>query len=419
MMTNTAIAIPKKALQRAEKRYEDGTTTPAWDLYLDGALVASEYTSQVEALMELDLAAWYALFGEAPLSPDTLLTDEALAIALTVFNRLFRAEKVQEKARVALEKIIRAAIYTIKADGSLSVLASSGSGKQTSYIVKSRTSLRDDVVDGVAPSYQVTMECACRDFYIRAHDHGGVCKHVAARLLLFLAQLGVAYLKHLRDALDTCGPVSTQSAVAAAPHPETIDDPAKPTTPQTTDTPTEDASAFLAIGASDLAAALFLATRAATPVEVRADHSTLQLVAGMITLSFPCLDGDGTAAIRLEHAALSAPYEQLRPVVRSVGVLNLFVEPSDGLLFLCDQDNSDFSATASGQALMLTANPVSEMMPAPQPIATRVIPLNETPTVAALYELFTLLEQHEPDWYLRRHERVAHQALCAEGRLAT
>jgi hypothetical protein len=418
MMTSTTIAIPKKALQRAEKRYEDGTTTPAWDLYLDGALVASEYISPVEALMELDLAAWYALFGEASLSPDMPITDEALALALTVFNRLFRAEKVQEKARMALEKIIRAAIYTIKADGSLSVLASSGRGKQTSYIVKTRTSLRDDVVDGVAPSYQVTMECACRDFYVRAHDHGGICKHVTARLLLFLAQLGVAYLKHLRDALDTCVPVPTITAVTVAPHPETIDGLAKTTTQQTADTPTEDASAFLTIGASDLAAALFLAARAAMPVEVRADHSTLQLVAGMMTLSFPCLDGDGTAAIRLEHAALSALYEQLRPVARSAGVLNLFVEPSDGLLFLCDQGNTDFSATASGQAITIAANPASETTPAPEPVATKMTPIAETPAVAALYELFTLLEQHEPDWYLRRHERVAHQALCAEGRLA-
>ena len=55
--------------------------TPAWDLYLDGELVASGYVSEVAARMELDLAAWYALFGEAPLVADIAITDEALGLA--------------------------------------------------------------------------------------------------------------------------------------------------------------------------------------------------------------------------------------------------------------------------------------------------------------------------------------------------
>src|SRR5262245_40146280 len=196
----TAIVLPKKELRRGVKHYQDGTSTPAWDLYLDDTLVASEYVSQTEALMELDLAAWYALFGETSLAPNIPISDEALGIALTVFHRLFAIIKVQEKARTALEKIIRAGIYTIQTDGSLSVLASSGRGKSF-YAVKARTALTGDRQEGAendARAYQVTMECECRDFYTRAHEHGGVCKHVAARLLLFLAQLGVGHLKHLR-----------------------------------------------------------------------------------------------------------------------------------------------------------------------------------------------------------------------------
>ena len=106
----TTITIPKKALRPAAAHGEGSATTPAWDLYLDGALVASEYPSELAARMELDLAAWYALFGEAPLAPSTPPPDEALDLALAVFCRLFSTEKVQHKGRVALETIIRTEI---------------------------------------------------------------------------------------------------------------------------------------------------------------------------------------------------------------------------------------------------------------------------------------------------------------------
>jgi len=331
----TAIVIPKKALQPAVKRCEDGATTPAWDLYLDGALVASEYTSQLAARMELDLAAWYALFGEAPLSPTTLITDEALGLALDVFSRLFTTEKVQEKGRVALENIIRAEIYTIKADGSLSVLASSGKGKQTSYTVRAHTSPRDEGGQDIQTAYQVTMECECKDFYTRAHLHGGVCKHVAARLLLFLAQLGVAYLKHLQDALDTY----------EAPSMSTLAGP---------DASGEDEMAFLSIATSDLAAALFLIARATTPSELRAENGALHLDGGSINLSLRCLDGHGSAAVRLEPEALTALYDQVCPAARSIGAITVFIEPVDGSVYLCGQDQT-FSAEARGVAIPLVA----------------------------------------------------------------
>jgi hypothetical protein len=179
----TATIIPKKALRPAATHDESGATTHSWDLYLDGELVASGYVSEVAARMELDLAAWYALFGEARLLPDTPITDEALDLALAVFNRLFTTEKVQHKGRLTLEKIIRTEIYTIAIDGSLRVLASSGRGKQSSYTVTAHTSLPDDAADNMMGSYHVTMACAYKDFYARAHEHGGVCKHVADRLL--------------------------------------------------------------------------------------------------------------------------------------------------------------------------------------------------------------------------------------------
>jgi hypothetical protein len=335
------ITIPKKALRSAPTRCEGDSTTPTWDLYLDGALVASGYLSEVAARMELDLAAWYVLFGEAPLLSEIPITDEALDLASAVFNRLFTTEKIQEKGRLALEKIIRTGIYTIAVDGSLRVLASSGRGKQASYTVTAHTTLHAEQAHGDLASYHVTMACGCKDFYARAHEHGGVCKHVAARLLLFLAQRGVAVLKHLRDALDSEETLPSSIACTAAPADE----------PLATD---EDGMAFVTVAAADLAAALFLALRATTPIELRAERGGLHFVGELIDLKLLCLDGSGTAAVSLEADGMSTLYDQLRPAVRSAGPITLFVETTSGSVCLCSQDET-FSAEAIGVPIATTA----------------------------------------------------------------
>jgi hypothetical protein len=329
------ITIPKKALRSATTRGEGDTTTPAWDLYLDGELVASGYLSEVAARMELDLAAWYALFSEAPLLSEIPITEEALDLALAVFNRLFTTEKIQEKGRLALEKIIRAEIYTIAVDGSLRVLASSGRGKQASYTVTAHTSIRDDAADSLIGSYHVTMSCGCKDFYARAHEHGGVCKHVAARLLLFLAQRGVAALKHLQDALDS--EETLLSSIISTDEPLATD---------------EDGMAFVTIAAADLAAALFLTLRTTTPIELRAESGGLHLVGEVIDLKLRCLDGSGTAAVSLEADVMSTLYDQLRPAVRSAGPITLFVETTSESVYLCSQDET-FSAEITGVPILV------------------------------------------------------------------
>lgn len=304
--------------------------TPAWDLYLDGELVASGYLSEIAARMELDLAAWYALFGEAQLLSEIPITEEALDLALAVFNRLFTTAKIQEKGRVALEKIIRPEIYTIAIDGSLRVLASSSRGRQASYTVMAHRSLCDDTADNLVGSYPVTMTCGCKDFYARAHEHAGVCKHVAARLLLFLAQRGVAALKHLQDALDS--EETLLSSIISTDEPLATD---------------EDGMAFVTIAAADLAAALFLTLRTTTPIELRAESGGLHLVGEVIDLKLRCLDGSGTAAVSLEADVMSTLYDQLRPAGRSAGAITIFVETTSGSVYLCSQDET-FSAEARG-----------------------------------------------------------------------
>ncbi len=247
----TALTIPRRELRPGIKRYADSDSALAWDVYLDDRLVASEYVALADARMELDFAVWYALFSEAALNPGALITDEALGLATQVFHRLFSAEKIQEKALTAREKIIASGIYSVQSDGSLNVLASSSRGKQSSYTV--------------------TSTCTCKDFFTHAHLRGGVCKHIAARMLLVLAQHGVGYLKHLRDALDAT-PVIIHTITPAA---------SAPIVPEATDDAQHALSgdapglAFLNIGAADLAAALFLAQRAGTPVEIVCGHGRL------------------------------------------------------------------------------------------------------------------------------------------------
>jgi hypothetical protein len=409
-MTQTALRIPLKELRPGLKPYEDGTSTPAWEVWINGELVASDYTSQPQALMELDLAAWYALFGDAPPSPNLPLTDEALGLAMQVFNRLFGAEKVQEKARTARDKIIKPGIYTINDDGSLSVLASSGKGK-VSYAVKAQRVLRVEVEAEAEPEpdgYAVTTACECRDFYARAHEHGGVCKHVAARMLLYLAQLGVGRLKHLRDALDT---------VPQSPHVTLGDTASMDSIPQD-EAGEGPPMAFLSLSASDLAAALFLVSRADTPVEIHAENGQLRLVAGPIDVRFPCLDGSEAAAVRIDHDPFKALYDDLRPVAPRLGAVTVFVVPSDGTVVI-STDDSAFSTDAEGETLDAHASdPLTEpaMTATPAPSDAHP-PVANTATVDALYELFTLLEAHEPDWYQRRHYRIAHDALHHAGRL--
>jgi hypothetical protein len=341
----TMSTIPMKALRPTTTHADGDTTTPAWDLYLDGELVASGYVSEVAARMELDLAAWYALFGEAPLVADIAITDEALDLALAVFNRLFTTQKIQEKGRMALEKIIRPEIYTIAADGSLHVLASSSRGKQSSYTITAHRSFPDDTVDSLIGSYHVTMTCGCKDFYARAHEHGGVCKHVAARLLLYLAQRGVAALNHLQDALDSEDtlPLSISSTLAPADQPLATD---------------EADMAFVTITAADLAAALFLTLHAATPIELRAERGRLHLVGDATDLKLRCLDGSGTAAVSLEADVISTLYDQLRPAARSAGAISLFVETTSGSVYLCSQDET-FSAEARGVPITALTTPLT------------------------------------------------------------
>lgn len=341
-LNDTALSVPERRLERILSPAMGGASAPTWDLYLDGALVVSEIGSEQAARLELDMVAWCAMFGEAALAPERPLTDEALDLALSIFEQLFLTPKVREKGRTAMETIIRPAIYTINRDGSLTVMASSARGRkgaQRSYAI---TALRLPREHGTEEppdedTYQVTITCECMDYRTRAHEHGGCCKHVAARLLLFLAQQGVGYLKHLRDALAAHD--ITRTSPADAP---------RDAEPSDLSSVLTEALAFLEISGMELSAMLLLAVRARQPVVLRAAEGTLQLAAGALSLSVPCADGGGRATVAVDLADMVSLYDRLHPVAKQIGTLTIFLDPSDRTIALCGSD-ADFAMTLQGK----------------------------------------------------------------------
>jgi hypothetical protein len=113
--------------------------------------------------------------------------------------------------------------------------------------------------------------------------------------------------------------------------------------------------AFLQITATDLIAAMFLAQRGGTPVEIHAECGALRLIAGGIDISIPCLDGGDTSSVCLDAETFAAVYEQLRPIVKRMNTLTVFVA-ADGTLIINSQD-TDFSTTAHGTPIAVHQPP--------------------------------------------------------------
>src|SRR4051812_5788478 len=82
IVTMTTLTLPHREVRCRTHGAPADDAPPTWDLYLDGTPIASGYPSASEAQRELDLVAWYAVFGEATLSPDLPMSDEALGLAM-------------------------------------------------------------------------------------------------------------------------------------------------------------------------------------------------------------------------------------------------------------------------------------------------------------------------------------------------
>jgi hypothetical protein len=199
MLQITAIAIPHKAVIPIP-------TDDTWDIYLNRQLVASGYTSELTAQLELDVIAFSAMFGTLHLDPRGAVTDQAVDLAIQLMWQAFQADAVRLRIGRARREIIQTTsvtpIYTIQPDGSLRVCASHPRNGQPHAYHVSTTILPRSADNHLLPERcRIREACDCPDFAQRMHQHGGICKHVAAKLILFLAQQGIDALKHLSEAL--------------------------------------------------------------------------------------------------------------------------------------------------------------------------------------------------------------------------
>jgi hypothetical protein len=208
MFQITAIAIPHKAVIPIP-------TDDTWDIYLNRQLVASSYPSELAAQLELDVIAFYAMFGTLHLDPRGAVTDQAVDLAMQFMWQLFQADAVRLRIERARREIIQTTsvmpIYTIQPDGSLRVRASHPRSGQPHVYHVSTTILPHTADNYLLPERcRIREACDCPDFAQRMQQHAGICKHVAAKLILFLAQQGAEALKHLNDALAT---MSSRTAI--------------------------------------------------------------------------------------------------------------------------------------------------------------------------------------------------------------
>jgi hypothetical protein len=199
MLQITAIAIPHKAVIPIP-------TDDTWDIYLNRQLVASGYTSELAAQLELDVIAFYAMFGTLHLDPHGIVTDQAVDLAMQLMWQLFQADAVRLRIERARREIIQTStvmpIYTIQSDGSLRVCASHPRNGQPHAYHVATTILPHNADNHLLPERcRIREACACPDFAQRMQQHAGICKHVAAKLILFLAQQGTHALRHLSETL--------------------------------------------------------------------------------------------------------------------------------------------------------------------------------------------------------------------------
>lgn len=317
MILTSLLLIPHKA---ATLNPIDNT----WDCYLEHQLVASGLESQCAAQMELDLIAFHAMFGESLLDPHGIVTDEAIDLALAIVRLLFVADAVRQRAERAVREIIRTMsdvpIYSIEPDGSLHVLASCvRKGQPRSYQITTMVLPRSAEDDHLPERYRIREACDCLDFQTHTHAHGGVCKHVAARLMLFLAQQGVGALKHVRDALTR--PPALELAI---PQPNIAVD---------------DALTFVELPAKLLAGACFIPFLSGMPVQVEVRDGQLLLRAGQALISVPGSTGCGTSTATLDAATFAQFWHALKAAVKhglAETTLCIFVDPAG--LFVCSPD---------------------------------------------------------------------------------
>lgn len=151
---------------------------------LDGVEVRTDLPTEGEAQMAADRACFERAVGmDLPSGEVDFFNGEALfPLVEQVAHAFFRTDEVQKSLAKGMDLLRQGSEGRWWLDGQ-TIKVGPASGKATK-------------------AYQVRETCTCKDVYVRAARHGGMCKHLALRVLLILAQMGVAKLRHLLDAMD-------------------------------------------------------------------------------------------------------------------------------------------------------------------------------------------------------------------------
>ena len=111
----SAHSIPRRELRPGIKRYADGDSTPAWDVYLDGRLVANDaiaFTGPLYRLVDSETSSRLTSLHRQGLWLVVALV--ALHLAALLFYRLVRGENLVEamlhgRRRVTADKPVKPA----------------------------------------------------------------------------------------------------------------------------------------------------------------------------------------------------------------------------------------------------------------------------------------------------------------------
>jgi hypothetical protein len=340
-------------------------TGQVWVASLDGGDLPGEFASAIAATRELDWLAFYTVFADQRLRP-SLITDEAITLAAQVFRAFFRTPAQRASADKALTRYLHDAAgrarWRITPDGLLEVQPTRASREP--YHVRHQP--LDDHTEPREPPYQVQETCTCPDAAYREADHAGMCKHVALRVLLVIAQLGVARLKHLIEALRA----STHEASLPAVPPAVANLPAAPTTvaaPLPIPCVAQDEFAFVELDALLLVGALFVVRTAnqtlTAPIQVSAQMGQIELaLSGQSHLvRLVGRDGAGSCVTQIEPAPFELIWKHARALSQALKHQPVQLFLSAGDLVLCapgsdpEEAGGTFTLTSATSALAIGA----------------------------------------------------------------
>lgn len=220
---------------------------------VDGVEIGDFKDSEL-AVMEADWCAYYQVFSDQLLRYGLAFDQESITLAIKLFKVFFRGETVRKSGESAVEAYlsheefhtafpasleeVEAAKWFITEDGTLNIKPTPKKRKGEEipteagppYLITHEQAQQQDAAAEEPGRFrwQVQETCTCPDVVNRAWKHSGMCKHVALRTILMMAQYGREYLESVVAALRAGAgqPAQQQTLPLSLPDPEPTPAPA-------------------------------------------------------------------------------------------------------------------------------------------------------------------------------------------------